>query len=96
MQEREWDGTTMLYSKNLNQFFDSTELEGFGEEEGRDLQLIICEPLPLRTVDEDYWDLPDGVDLPPSVKEALELLNQTLRNAPPLEWVPGRFRPKVT
>jgi hypothetical protein len=58
-----------------------------------DLCLVICRPVYLRQIDEDYWanDLPEEGDLPESVWSQLNALNEAIEQAGHIGWEPGKF-----
>lgn len=95
---RHWDGTTPLYSISTDKYFyDDDDLRDYMEEADIDdescLMLVICEPIHLSQVDEDYFhdDLPEDGELPDSIAEALEALNKAIRDEPPVSWTPGKY-----
>lgn len=94
-----WDEKGMLYSEVADRFFQSwDEVADYMEEENErtldpvSLRLVICEPVYLSPVDEDRWsdDLPEDGELPDEVARALEELNEALRAAGPVSWMPGK------
>ncbi|MDP2643703.1 MAG: hypothetical protein Q8P24_02070 [Desulfobacterales bacterium] len=105
-ERAEWDEKGMIYSESADQFFSSfyevdDYLEGSGGKGGAKemeaLRLVICEPVFLSEVTEDYWDddLPENGELPESIKDALEEFNRALREVGPVSWVPGRKAVKL-
>jgi hypothetical protein len=57
--------------------------------------LIICEPIHLKQIHDDYWhdQLAEDADLPCAVLEALDNLNKVIREQEPVSWEPGKFAP---
>ena len=96
MPQQEWDGETPLYCDATDEyFFDASDIEE-RLEEGVTLQLIICKPQHLSYIDADHWEdvLPEDHgyhDLPSPVQKALDTLNQAIRDAAPISWIPGKF-----
>ncbi len=94
-----WDGQQMLYSEAHDRYFSNPdEAREFAEDEGIEdvmsLRLMLCEPQYLHQVDTDQWEdvLPEDHDhysLPADVGAALELLNEAIRAAGPVSWMPG-------
>jgi hypothetical protein len=91
-----WDGLSMLYSEDLDEFFHSIddaeqqaddELKTLGE-----LRLLICRPI-YATIDSSQfaYDLPDDGDLPIDVEAAIEAFNLTVGSIP-ISWSPTRVR----
>jgi hypothetical protein len=95
----DWDEKTPLYSEVYDQyFFDKDDLWEFLFDIQRpiteEVRLVLCEPVKLKCVDEDYWsdDLPEEGELPDSILEALEGLRIAIDGADPVAWSPGKFR----
>lgn len=95
-----WDGITPLYSDACDRyFFDWDEvLEYLNEIDQQEesfgvLRLLICSPIRLRQVDDDYFcdELPEGGSLPSDVVEALADLNEVIRRQTPVSWAPGKY-----
>ena len=101
--QKEWDESIPVYSETADEYFnDRSEVEDFLEQsdEGitaEDLRLLICEPVYLRPVEEDYWidDLPDDAELPSEAVDALDALNNTLKAVGPVGYRPGKFAAKL-
>lgn len=96
-----WDGEVFLYSDAHDRYFQDIEslvdyLGDFDVDEApsiADLRLIICEPNYARQIESDQWsdDLPEDGELPSEIEEALRVLNEVIKRAPPLSWSPGKF-----
>lgn len=95
LPREEWDGTTPLYSEELQRFlWDEDEVWEAIEEAGGDteaLRLCLCRPQPPRELDLDYWedDLPedgDYLDLPDELREAVDVLNEVIKRQSVLSW----------
>lgn len=91
-----WGGTGIIYSDRLGDYMDADEVEENKEEHG-DLDLIICDPIRLRHIEEEDWhdDLAteDGCeDLPQAVLDAIDALNREIDKMDAVTWAPGRFR----
>lgn len=97
LKKKKWDYKTPLYSYTADEFFyDLDEIFDFAEEHSypiADMQLVICNPIYLQQVNEDYWadNLAEGSDLPIKVLRALEVLNEEIRKSDPVSWEPGKF-----
>ena len=96
-ERKHWDGETPLYSDSADiYFFDEGHLLDHIYEHNctiESLRLVICKPVKLRQVDEDYWsdDLAEDGELPDEVVGALESLNAAIREADPVAWEPGKY-----
>ena len=101
-ERRKWDGKTPLYSEATKEyfFFDEGSIDCHFAEYLKDreylfrsLRLVICEPIPLRQIDEEYFcdDLPEDGDIPDEVASALEDLNRIIRDQKPVSWEPGKY-----
>jgi hypothetical protein len=98
----EYDGKSMIYSQGWDRFFaDWDELTDhlFDQPEypsDAEIQLILCEPIYLHSIDDDYWVdcYPTEADyeLPDDVKDAIDQLNSVLAKAHPSSWEPGSKR----
>ncbi|MBW2037026.1 MAG: hypothetical protein JRI41_06050, partial [Deltaproteobacteria bacterium] len=70
-ERKQWDGKVPLYSEVADEyFFNEDELRGYLDDHEctvESLYLIICEPIYLREVGEDFFydDLPDDEDISP-------------------------------
>lgn len=101
MPRREWGGEGMVYSRTRDEFFSSwDDVADCCDNEDcpmESLQLIICEPVYARTVDEDYWgdELPEDMHLDDCDSELAELVDGVnkyiLEHRPILSWRPGEF-----
>lgn len=99
LPEKEWDCENFVYSGNYDQFFNFEELLDYTNHHNissEDMQLVICEPEKLSTIDEDYWsnDLPEDGELPESIVQALDNLNKIINQCETLSWMPGKYRVK--
>ena len=102
-ERQQWDGETPLYSEACHKYlysFDDVQdlIEEREFESGNfctveDLRLVICEPVYLRQIDEDYWidDLPDDGELPEAIYKALEAFNAALVDAGVVSWTAGKY-----
>lgn len=104
LEYKDHDGETPLYSQWLDKyFFDIGELHDTVMEEEISievLQLVICNPVTLTTIDEEYWmddlpSVPEEGELPSQVAEALQEFNNILKEAGPVSWLPGKFRTSI-
>lgn len=95
-----WDGKALLYSETLDRYYSSIE-EAEDDAEWMEctapFNFIICEPIKLRHISDEYWaeelDLEDGMaELPKEVLEAMKALNDALDKMDPVTWEPGRYR----
>jgi|SRR6185312_1886322 len=100
MPEKEWDKKTYLTLYDDDRFFrDSDDLEEYCDEHelrASDLPLVICEPNKLWQIDSEIWTdiAPEDEDdfLPKEVEDAMRVLNEAIKNAPPISWGSGKFR----
>ena len=96
-EHREWDGETPLYSDATDEYLMNkdmlTDYVAWNNCNADDLRLIICDPVTLTHVADDYWcdDLPDECELPSDVEKALDALNQALEDAGTVAWIPGKY-----
>lgn len=100
LEEKEWDCENYVYSNNHDKFFNFQDLLDYTEEyqtSSADMQLIICVPVKLFTIPDDYWIecLPEDMDLPDDIVEELDTFNQMLLNYKPISWEPGPYRVKT-
>ena len=93
-----------IYSDAIDKFFfDEDELLDYLADDDavplNDLQLVFCKPQFAREIDTDIWcdELPDDHEVPGWLTEAVETLNQTIREREePLSWVAGQIAVDVT
>lgn len=96
---KEWDGTRPLYSEKRDKyFFNLDELIDYCRDHNATpeaLMLVICYPVYLPYVHEDYFfnALPEDEFLPDDISEALNALNEKIRRSKPVSWSPGKFAP---
>lgn len=97
LPKQPWDGTTPLCMFDGDAyFFDRDELLDYCDDNDctpDDLRLVLCQPIHLRAVDEDYWsdDLHEDGELPPEIRRAVDALNAAIRaHARPVAWEPGK------
>jgi hypothetical protein len=97
MERKEWDGETPLYSHSADRyFFDADELLDYMEEyecTEKDLRLIICKPVFLRQLDDDYFSPEEG-ELSIAVQNAIDELNEVIREEGAVAWEPSKFAVK--
>ena len=95
MPKTAWDGVSMLYSLARDTYYstiDDVEDDLREAETLNSLQLVICEPNYVRTLDTEYFsdDLPEDCDdLPDSVYEAIDTFNEAVKGVI-LSWSPGK------
>ena len=107
MPYKEWDGKAALYSNFLNEYIFE-DVEEYLEEKkdnggldanitSNDLMLVVCDPIKLSQIDEDYWmdDLPEEGELPEEAVEALTMFNEILGGIGTVSWEPGKYRTSV-
>lgn len=93
-----WDGKSPLCTwDGEDYFFTEEDLIDYLEEnrlEGKDLMLVICEPLTYREI--DYGMLADDAhedwEPPKNLVEAVEKVNALLRKLPPHSYTVGKIR----
>ena len=96
MPKTGWDGVAMLYSVSRGTYYNTIDdaEDDLIEEETLDiLQLVICKPNYVRTLNTDDFsdDLPeDCYDLPDSVYEAIGTFNSAVKGVI-LSWSPGTW-----
>lgn len=101
MERKKWDGETPLCIFDTDHyFFDTDDLDYYCDCNGcfpEDLQLVICEPMFLSQINDDYWsdELPDDGELPDDVVSALNGLNAAIKKAEPVGWMPGNYAAKI-
>lgn len=104
---KEWDGKTFLTIYNTDVFFeDESEIQDYLSENDlkiEDLELCICEPNHLPTIDYDEMCvdiMPENIDdlsrLCPEVLNKINELNEFIKNHKPISWTEGIYRTNVT
>lgn len=95
----EWNGKDPICIYNSGQyFFKYDDLMDYCEQEEvdkKDLMLVLCEPMELRTLDSEFFAdyLADGQELPAEIEEAIEEFNAKIATYPQvISWVPTRKR----
>jgi hypothetical protein len=95
-----WDGTTPLYSDAYDKYFFDDGAEEFAEDEGVSLEALrlrICRPVYGRLIDTDHFsdELPEDNEgeVPDVIADAMEKLNEAIKAAGPLSWVPDKYVP---
>ena len=91
-----WDGETPLYSKKVDKYFFEEDLEEFAYDQEctvADLLLVICEPIYLREIADDFGcdELSEGGELPKDVLEAIEEFNRVIQGVGPVSWCAGKY-----
>lgn len=99
---KEWDGITPVCIPDGDQyFFDSDEIEEyihdqqeFDEEFPSTIDLLVCEPVPLRTLDYEYWadDMHEDWEPSKALEEAVKALNKVIQAEPTQSWFPSKIR----
>jgi hypothetical protein len=98
----EWDTKTPLYSYAADEyFFDEDELDCYIEDNDcsiESLRLVICDPVKLRNIHDDYWEdeLQEDGELPKDILQALEELNELINSYPAVSWYPGKSAAKIS
>jgi len=101
MPTRDWDESTPAYSKNHDEYFNSMdEVEEYAKyyETSPDaMQLVICDPIYLIRLDEDYFsdELPEETELSDEVLNAIDALNSATKNMGPVSYAPGKYAVKI-
>lgn len=95
----EWNGSDLLYSDALDEYFTDLSEAQDRLEEGQtlaDLMLVICEPNYVTPLESDYCcdDLPEDGDLPDTVADAMDAFNEAVAGIV-LSWSPGKFALKL-
>ena len=97
LEKRQWDGKLPLYSDSHDEyFFDDDSLYDYIEERElsiEDLQLRLCKPQPMNTVDEDYFseEMHEDFEVPKEVVEAIDSLNNLILSQPTQTWYPDKY-----
>jgi hypothetical protein len=97
----EWDGETPLCVFNGDQYFyDEGQIEDYCEEneiEKENLKLVLCEPMRLPILKNDFFDscLDEDSDLPDALQTAINTFNKSVKVFDDLPWGPGKFRVEV-
>lgn len=93
-----WDGTGMLYSDALDEYFDG--LDGIYDRLADDpditlddLRIQLCKPNHASMIDGDHWadDLPEDGEIPAELQAAIDELNEVIAGLPPLSWSPAEI-----
>jgi len=104
-ERKRWDRETPLYSDAADSyFFDEQELMYYLEDsfnlksDVALLRLVICEPIYLRQVEEDYFcgELTEDGELSEAVIDALNNLNTVIQDEDPVSWFPGKYAAVLT
>ena len=98
----EWNGKDPICLYNTYRyFFDYDELMDYCEQEEvdkKDLMLVLCEPMKLRTLDSDFFAdcLADEQELPTEIEKAIDEFNAKIAAYPHvISWVPTNKRIKL-
>lgn len=97
----EWDGVTPLTLWDDDQYFfgedDIAEYCEDNEIKSADLLLVICDPVYLSPLHEDYWSdsLPEEGELPPAIQKLVKELNDAIKKEGPACWKQGKKRTAV-
>ena len=98
MPRKGWDKKTPLVIFQSEQyFFDEYEIEDYCDEndiDSSELQLVICDPIHMRQIDEDYWTdcIPEESDFPKGFLSELKKFNEYIESLPLVGWGQGSFR----
>ena len=95
----EWNGKDPICLYNSDQyFFGYDDLKDYCEEnevDEKDLMLVLCEPMELRTLDYDFFAdcLADEQELPEELQKAIDEFNAKIAAYPRvISWVPTNKR----
>ncbi len=97
LEKRQWDEKTPLYLDNTDEyFFDYESLLEYIDEHRLKLnkmRLVLCRPVKMITVDEDYFleQMHEDAELPAEVATALEALNTAILDAETITWEPDKY-----
>lgn len=101
-EQREWDGSQMLYSDANDNYYSDIESAEYDLDEGQtlaDLRLLLCEPNLPRQLDSSHFDddLPDDGDheIPDELAQAVDAFNAVMAASKPLSWSPGKYALKL-
>ena len=95
----EWYEDRPVWSGYVDKYFNSSdEIHDHCGEHGIEpsaLRLVLCEPVFLSKINDDFWadDLPEDSDgeLPEEIFKAVQELNELLEKHGPVSWVPGKL-----
>jgi len=96
-ERKEWDGETPLSINGTDvYFFDSDELQNWlkdNDEQLENLQLVLCKPISMNHLDEDYFleNLHEDAEIPEPLQEAIDHLNEIIRSLPTQCWEPDKY-----
>jgi hypothetical protein len=96
-ERKEWDGETPLNISGTDQyFFDYDDLQNWLEDNDEaleDLQLVLCKPVTMNQLDEDYFleNLHEDAEIPEQLQDAIDHLNEVVRSLPTQCWEPDKF-----
>lgn len=95
----EWDGECMLTDYDGDNYWadpgEFLEWCAYNDvEDPSDLMLVATEPIRMREITSENWDgeLPDDVEIPADIAEAIEALNKVIRASKPKFWKPSKKR----
>jgi len=101
-QEKEWNGTDVLYSDAFDFYLypEEEDLYEHCEEHDcapEDLQLLICDKVFPRKLEEEYFydDLPEEGDMPAELLDAISEFNERVSKMPPMCWQPSKYKPII-
>lgn len=99
---KEWDGIAPVCLPDSDRyFFDSDEIDEyiadqkeFDNEYPDSIDLLLCDSVPLRTLDFDYWADEMHEDWEPSkaLIEAVKAVNSIIEAEPTQTWLPSKTR----
>lgn len=104
MPYKEWDGICAVCIGD-QYFFDPEEVDDyiadqkeFDEDFPDSIDLIICEPVPLRTLDHEYWsdEMHEDWEMSSEMEEAVNALNKVIEAQPTQTWLPSKTRTTYT
>lgn len=97
LEKRVWDGEIPLCLDDGDEyFFDEESLIDYAEENEisiSDLQLRICEPIAMQTIDESSLldDLHEDAELPDKIASMVDALNKEIMSLGPQSWTPSKY-----
>jgi len=100
LEKKDWDGVTPICLDDGDEyFFDVESLIDYVEDNEiswDDLQLRICEPVRMQTIDGSYLldDLHEDAELPDNIAVMIDALNKAIMELGPQSWTPSKYAVK--
>jgi hypothetical protein len=101
LERKPWDGETPLYMDGTDiYFFSRDDLDDYIEENEcaiNDLNLILCKPVEMPQLDDDYFieSLHEDAEIPSELAEAILTLNKVVESLLTQTWCPDKYAAEV-